>query len=184
MVERRPVTAPDDTDGGSYGPSGAIALVLALQAFPWVGIWRVLQVNDRVALGAAVVFLFAYSVPTYFVWRAVVPAARTGSTHLMLLIVAMGLNMLIVPFASVYWQLSANATRCFSEPLSRIDAMYFTLTTLTTTGFGDIQALSELCRMAVFLQMVAGAVILIGVLAIALHYYASARSRPVAKDVR
>lgn len=53
------------------------------------------------------------------------------------------------------------------EPLTKIDALYFTLTTLTTTGFGDIQPYSQVCRGLGSGQLVVGFVVitfLIGVL--------------------
>ena len=43
----------------------------------------------------------------------------------------------------------------FTQPMTRLDSLYFTVTVLTTVGFGDISARSELARAIVMMQMVA-----------------------------
>src|SRR5690606_9566244 len=64
----------------------------------------------------------------------------------------------LVLFASVYLRMSVVAADNFSEPLSRIDAIYFCLTVFATVGFGDISAESEAARAVVSVQMVANLV--------------------------
>jgi len=41
----------------------------------------------------------------------------------------------------------------FSEPLSRTDALYFTITVFSTVGFGDITPKTDLARVATMVQM-------------------------------
>jgi voltage-gated potassium channel len=48
----------------------------------------------------------------------------------------------------------------FSEPLTRTDALYFTITVFSTVGFGDITAKTEPARLVVTAQMIADLVIL------------------------
>jgi voltage-gated potassium channel len=48
----------------------------------------------------------------------------------------------------------------FSQPMTRTDALYFTVTVFATVGFGDITATTEPTRVLVTGQMVAGIVIL------------------------
>ena len=48
----------------------------------------------------------------------------------------------------------------FNEPLTRTDALYFTVTVFATVGFGDIVATTEGARVLVMGQMVAGIVII------------------------
>ena len=57
----------------------------------------------------------------------------------------------------------------FTQPLTRTDALYFTVTVFTTVGFGDITARSETARIVLIVQMLgdlallgAGARILLG----------------------
>lgn len=68
--------------------------------------------------------------------------------------------MFVLGFALVYVTLSHIDPGAFSEPLDKIDAAYFTLTTLTTVGFGDIAPRSGLARIIVCGQIVAGLVVL------------------------
>jgi hypothetical protein len=46
----------------------------------------------------------------------------------------------------------------FNEPLTRTDALYFTVTVFATVGFGDIVATTEGARVVVMGQMIAGIV--------------------------
>ena len=61
--------------------------------------------------------------------------------------------MLLVVFASVYYLIGKAQVDSFSEPMSKTDAMYFTVTVFTTVGFGDITAKSQVARTLVTLQM-------------------------------
>lgn len=45
-------------------------------------------------------------------------------------------------------------THNFSERLTHVDALYFTLTTFSTVGFGDIHPMSQGARLAVSIQIV------------------------------
>ncbi|WP_369244523.1 potassium channel family protein [Streptomyces sp. R41] len=74
------------------------------------------------------------------------------------------LALYLVLFASAYYLLEHSAPGSFSEPLTRTDALYFTLTTFTTVGFGDITALSQTGRVVTMLQMTGG-LLLVGVAA-------------------
>ena len=67
----------------------------------------------------------------------------------------------IVIFAAAYFLISGSARANFAEPLSRTDALYFTVTVLSTVGFGDITPKSEIARLVVTVQMLAN-LILIG----------------------
>jgi ion channel len=59
-------------------------------------------------------------------------------------------------FAYVYRGLSLRDPSAFTAPLSMLDAFYFAVATFTTTGFGDLAAVSQAARVAVMAQMVAG----------------------------
>lgn len=66
----------------------------------------------------------------------------------------------IVAFATTYYLFSEYAHHSFTEHLTRIDALYFCLTVFTTTGFGDITAVSQPARVAVSIQMLSTLVLL------------------------
>ncbi|MEU9106806.1 potassium channel family protein [Streptomyces xanthophaeus] len=75
--------------------------------------------------------------------------------------------LFLVLFASTYFLLSAQTPQSFQEPLSRTDALYFTVTVFATVGFGDITPLTEVGRVLVTVQMAAD-LIVVGVIAKAL----------------
>jgi hypothetical protein len=75
--------------------------------------------------------------------------------------IALSLPLFLVLFATSYVLLAATDPHAFTQPLSRIDALYFVVTVFATVGFGDIAPVSELARVLVTLQMV-GDLVLIG----------------------
>ncbi len=80
---------------------------------------------------------------------------RTGFVLLSVMITAM-----VVIFALTYLSLSASDPGNFNVPLTKVSALYFTMTILATVGFGDIVATSEAGQIAVMLQMVVGLTLL------------------------
>jgi voltage-gated potassium channel len=68
--------------------------------------------------------------------------------------------LFLLLFASAYYILSAQDAATFSEPLSRSDAIYFTVTIFATVGFGDVAAHSEMARLLVTGQMLLDLVVL------------------------
>ncbi|WP_306339234.1 ion channel [Streptomyces sp. AS13] len=67
-------------------------------------------------------------------------------------------------FATSYFLLERATPGSFTEPLTRTDALYFTLTVISTVGFGDITAQTETARVMTMIQMVGG-ILLVGVAA-------------------
>jgi hypothetical protein len=59
-------------------------------------------------------------------------------------------------FAYGYWLLGSLRPAFFNLPLSRVDAIYFTLGTFTTTGTGRFAAQSSLAELLVCCQIVLG----------------------------
>lgn len=68
-------------------------------------------------------------------------------------VVALALPLLVVVFAFTYLSVSRADAASFSEHLSRIDAIYYTVSTIATVGFGDIAATSDAARILVTVQM-------------------------------
>ena len=74
---------------------------------------------------------------------------------------------LIVPlflllFASTYFLMERVSAASFTQPLTRTDALHFSVTVFTTVGFGDIAAKSETARVVLIVQML-GDLALLGV---------------------
>ena len=67
---------------------------------------------------------------------------------------------LIIPlylllFASTYFLMERASAANFTQPLTRTDALYFSVTVFATVGFGDIAAKSETARVVLIVQMLA-----------------------------
>jgi len=60
--------------------------------------------------------------------------------------------MLVVGFAAVLYAMNRDGTQV-SGLDTRVDAIYFTVTTLSTVGFGDIHAASQAARIVVTVQI-------------------------------
>lgn len=68
-------------------------------------------------------------------------------------VVAFALPFVVVVFAFTYLALSRADPASFSEHLDRVDAMYFTVSTVATVGFGDITPTSAGARILTTFQM-------------------------------
>jgi voltage-gated potassium channel len=62
--------------------------------------------------------------------------------------------LFLLLFASAYFAMGRAAPATFSEHLTRTDALYFTVTTFSTVGYGDITAVSQAARLVVTAQMI------------------------------
>jgi voltage-gated potassium channel len=79
-------------------------------------------------------------------------------------VIALGLPLLLVLFAATYITVDGQQASAFSEPLSRTDGLYFTVTTFATVGYGDITPQTELARVLVTVQMLVG-LVAVGIIA-------------------
>ena len=68
---------------------------------------------------------------------------------------ALALPFFLLLFASTYFVMERNSAASFTQPMTRTDALYFTVTVFTTVGFGDITAKSETARVVLIVQMLA-----------------------------
>jgi voltage-gated potassium channel len=118
-------------------PEGIIAveLALALLAFAALVIWQI----------AGII-------------RSPYPGLRAAEA------VTVSLTLLILLFAATYVATEHAAPESFTQSLTRIDAVYFTVTVFASVGFGDITATTQLARVLVTIQMMADLVV-IGVIA-------------------
>jgi voltage-gated potassium channel len=73
---------------------------------------------------------------------------------------ATSLSLFLLLFATTYFVLAKISADSFSQPLTRTDALYFTVTVFSTVGFGDITPMTEVARLVVAGQMVTDVVII------------------------
>ncbi|MEU6802203.1 potassium channel family protein [Streptomyces neyagawaensis] len=126
----------------------------------------------------AVVLLFLWQIRG--ITRSPYPRLRAVESLTLTLIV------FLVLFATTYYLMDRTTPGSFTEPMTRTDSLYYTLTTFTTVGFGDITARSQTGRVATMIQMVVGLLLVGGaarVLAKAVEVGLSRRgSDPSASD--
>ena len=72
--------------------------------------------------------------------------------------------LFLVLFSSIYFLMERSDAGSFSTPLTRVDALYLSVTVLSTVGFGDITPVSEVARIIVTGQMLAN-LVLVGLVA-------------------
>jgi voltage-gated potassium channel len=130
--------------------SAALIALFYLLPFTWA---PAVQLGTAVVVGAALIIGVAR-------WqlRAVAHAAFPEVRAVEAL--AFSTSAMIVLFASCYLSLSHRDPGAFSESLNHTAALYFTVTTLTTIGFGDISASTDVARITVMFQIVANIVVL------------------------
>ena len=75
-------------------------------------------------------------------------------------VLATSVPFFLLLFASTYVVLAAASPGSFGGPLSHTDGLYFTVTTFSTVGFGDITAKTETARLVVTGQMLADLIVL------------------------
>ncbi len=63
------------------------------------------------------------------------------------------LPLYLLLFASTYFLMQRASAGAFTQPLTRTDALYFTVTVFSTVGFGDITPKSEAARVVLIVQM-------------------------------
>ena len=100
----------------------------------------------------ALVALIAFQVRS--ISRAKYPALRAVGA------LATSVPLFLLLFAGTYFVMAGVSEADFSEPLTRTDALYFTVTVFSTVGFGDITATTQGARLVVTGQMIAGIVII------------------------
>jgi len=128
----------------------AAAVLLAL--------YYVLPTPGSVVLGTvacAVVFFGVVGFELHAILKDPRPVPRA--------VIAMGrvLPLFIVMFAWLYVAISVSDANTFSEPLTRSASLYFTITVLSTVGFGDITPVTDAARLLVAVQMLCDLVVIV-----------------------
>ena len=72
--------------------------------------------------------------------------------------------LVVLLFSTTYFVMDEYQSGSFTQHLTRLDSLYFTVTTFATVGYGDITPVTESARVTVTLQMVVD-LVLIGLVA-------------------
>lgn len=140
--------------------AGSLARVL-ISATVVVGAYFILpldRLNDARSAATLFVAVVLFTVLGVIEVRTIVAARFPGLRALEALGVL--IPLLLVIFAAGYYLIGIDDPASFSESMSRLDAMYFTLTTFTTVGFGDITPVSPQARAVTTTQMVVNLLVL------------------------
>jgi hypothetical protein len=117
-------------------------------------VYYLLPLEERSGLGIVLnlvagvaVLVLVLAVNVWHIFKSDYPGLRALDAT------AVAVPLLLVIFASIYVQIATDQPAAFSEQISRSDALYFTVTVLSTVGFGDITPSSTPARMATMVQM-------------------------------
>lgn len=67
--------------------------------------------------------------------------------------VVTSLAIFVLAFAVTYLSVAHQSASSFSQPLDKIDSVYFTVTVVATVGFGDITPQTDVARILTTVQM-------------------------------
>jgi voltage-gated potassium channel len=130
----------------------SVLLVTAYYALPFDHITGAGQITVLVLGIAALAVLIGWQVRA--ILHAPYPVAQAIES------LAFTTPLFLLLFASTYYLLGHTTPSDFTQRMTRTDALYFTITTFTTTGFGDIAATSEGARLIVTGQMLLDLILL------------------------
>lgn len=127
-----------------------LATAAVVVAYFLLPLERLADVPPIVSLPLALVgFVALVALQVRAIWRSDQPGLRALEA------LAASIPLFLVIFAATYYVMGRVDPSWFSESMSRLDALYFTITVFATVGFGDITATSPPARAAVTVQMVA-----------------------------
>ena len=119
----------------------ALYYLLPLDHLANVPLWVILVVGLVVLLAVATWQL-------RLVLRSDYPGVRAAEA------LATTVALFLLLFAAIYFVMERANPASFSHHLTRTDSLYFTVTTFSTVGYGDITAASQAARLLVTVQMV------------------------------
>ncbi len=100
------------------------------------------------AIGVILSLAAACSVGLLMIRQARQPSAALRAVHLLL-----ALEVVLAAFSLSYYALAINTDGQMVGISTRLDALYFSTTTMTTVGYGDIHAAGQVARAVVTLHL-------------------------------
>lgn len=132
------------------------ALVVGYFVVPLTSQFATLRGLGLLAGLAAIAGLLAWQI------KQIIRSPMPGAQAVAALVITVPVFLIL--FATSYYLMSDADANNFSEPLTRLDSLYFTITTFATVGFGDITAASQAARAVATIQIVLG-LVLVGLIA-------------------
>lgn len=139
--------------------------LVSVGVVPWIalGLWRgdlpvpaLLFPAAGVVLATGALFVLPFSESSW--QRSQGPGrasiVEAGTPAYSLAVLLSSFSALLGWFSVLYYALGERSSHCFNEQVGKIDALYFSATTFSTTGFGDLHAVSERCRLVVAAQLI------------------------------
>ncbi len=129
----------------------------ALSAIPLLTLYYLAPLDGPLAISTLIGFalgLVAFAL--VIIWQVRAIASSDAPRLRTVRAIVIGVSTLFVVFAATYSVISNGQPDSFSEPLSRTDALYFTVTVFATVGFGDIAPRTDLARIVTMVQMITG----------------------------
>ena len=94
------------------------------------------------------------------------------------ILVMSGFVRFCIAWAIFYSSVSSLIDNQFSEKLSFVSSIYFSIVTVTTIGFGDIWAKEDIARALIYLHILVGLYVLAAILTVVLYWVNERPSRP------
>jgi presenilin-like A22 family membrane protease len=114
--------------------------------------------SDAKAVVAIVAGILGVALVVWWQVNAILKADHPGLKAVEALAIIAPLFLLL--YAIAYYLIERATPASFGQSLSRTDALYFTVTTFTTVGYGDIAAKTQGARIMVTFQMLIDLIIL------------------------
>jgi voltage-gated potassium channel len=162
-------------------PRRRVALSLlraSVTATVLVGVYYMVPVSGAMDASAVALLLgglLLFAVVITWQIRSILGSRYPGLRAVEALASAIPLFLLL--FALVYFKMADLQPQAFSEPLTRTDSLYFTITMFSTVGFGDITPLTQPARVVTMVQMLGDLVVVGLVLQVMLGAVKAGRQR-------
>src|SRR5438270_710017 len=127
--------------GWTSGAGGLLAVLVFYFAVPV----STSAPTARLVIGVAVALL-AVGAMGFILIRESAQQLRSGRIGLKPRQLLLLVEIVLVGFSLAYYMLAQNTSDQLSGLHTRIDGLYFSMTTMATVGFGDIHAVGQLAR--------------------------------------
>lgn len=120
-----------------------------------IAVYALLPVHDTSTASSIIVLILGLAILAVLVVLRIRQISQDTRPRLRSAeVLALVVPLFVVVFAWAYLLLSASDPSAFSQPLNRVGAIYFTVVIISTVGFGDISAQSDIARILVTVQIV------------------------------